>query len=456
MPFDNLQPPIKRNIAVMSQSFNLDFIIPDFYDFCTHLKEIFERCRNNNEGNVASYIPELAKSEKDKWAMSVCTVDGQRFSLGDVDDPFTMQSCSKPITYGICLNELGPDFVHNYIGHEPSGRDFNKMVLDKNDKPHNPMLNSGAIISASLLMSSIRKEMTLDEKFDYIQSYMKRIAGDEFVGFNKSVFLSELNANDRNYALGYYMKEKNCFPSGEKEIFEEYMKFYYKLCAIEVNTDSLAIMGATLANGGICPTTGEKVLAGSNCVRNVLSLMYSCGMYNYSGEFAFKVGLPAKSGVSGGLILVIPNLMGIGLWSPPLDKIGNSSRSLQFCEELVDVFNFHDFDNLNYSEKKIDPRRSMHQIAGLSICSLLFAAKAGDLSTFKKFRLKGVDMQKADYDGRTALHLAAAEGHFDLVKYLVERVKVNPRPKDRWNSTPYNDAIRSNNIEVIEYLRKYS
>jgi glutaminase len=383
-------------------------------------------------------------------------VDGQRFSLGDVNDPFTMQSCSKPFTYGICLNELGSDLVHNYIGHEPSGQDFNSILLDKNDKPHNPMLNSGAIITASLLINSLKKEMSLDEKFDHLKSYLKRIAGGEFVGFNKSVFLSELEANDRNYAMGYYMKEKRCFPNDEKEQFENAMKLYFQSCAIEVNTDSLAVMGATLANGGICPTTSEKVLGRSNCVRDVLSLMFSCGMYNYSGEFAFKVGLPAKSGVSGGLILVIPNLMGIALWSPPLDNKGNSPRCLQFCEELVNMFNFHDFDNLNYSEKKIDPRRNKHDIASFHITTLLFAAKAGDISAFKRLHLQGVDMEKADYDGRTALHLAAAEGHFELVKYLVEVVKVNPLPMDRWNSTPHNDAKRSNNIEVFEYLKTMS
>jgi glutaminase len=321
------------------------------------------------------------------------------------------------------------------------------------------MLNSGAMISASLLMNNLRKEMSLDVKFDYLKSYIKRIAGGEFVGFNQSVFLSELKANDRNYALGHYMREKRCFPNKDKGIFEESMKLYFKLCSIEVNVDSLAVMGATLANGGICPTTSEKVLGGSNCVRNVLSLMCSCGLYNSSGEFAFKVGLPAKSGVSGAFILVIPNLMGIGLWSPPVDNIGNSPRCLQFCKELVREFNFHHFDNLNYSEKKMDPRSFMNRIAGLSMSPpllLLFAAKSGDISAFKRLHAKGIDMQKADLDGRTSLHIAAAEGHMELVQYLIEIVKVNPQPKDRWDSTPYEYSFRSSNIEMIEYLRKFS
>ena len=139
----------------------------------------------------------------------------------------------------------------------------------------------------------------------------------------------------------------------------------------------------TLANEGICPTTGEKVL-GSEFVPHILSLMYTCGMYNYSGEFAFKVGLPAKSGVSGALLLVIPNVMGIGLWSPPLDDKGNTVRGIQFAKMLVEKFNFHQFDNLNHSEKKVDPRRlTVFKGKGPQIASLLFASMKGDLSSVK-------------------------------------------------------------------------
>ena len=128
--------------------------------------------------------------------------------------------------------------------------------------------------------------------------------------------------------------------------------------------------------------SGEKVL-GSETVRNILSLMYTCGMYNYSGEFAFKVGLPAKSGVSGALLLVIPNVMGIGLWSPPLDDKGNTVRGIQFAKMLVEKFNFHQFDNLNHSEKKVDPRRMNYTCKGPQIASLLFASMKGDLASIK-------------------------------------------------------------------------
>ena len=237
--------------------------------------------------------------------MSVCTIDGQRLSLGDVETPFTMQSCSKPFTYALCLNHLGHDIVHQYIGsdlppsplnlrslfsnaagYEPSGRNFNEICLDKTGKPHNPMLNGGAIMSCALTLQLIQPRTNLAEKYDFLFASFHRIAGYEFLGFNNSVFLSERETADRNFAMGYFMKENKSFPTNTD--LQETLDLYFQSCSLEVNTETLAVMGATLANGGTCPTTGEKVLKSSD-VRDVLSLMYSCGMYNYSGEFAFKV-----------------------------------------------------------------------------------------------------------------------------------------------------------------------
>ncbi len=156
----------------------------------------------------------------------------------------------------------------------------------KKDKPHNPMLNSGAIMISAVSLGCLHPEMRHAEKFDYMQSYLERLAGHQDMGFNNSIFLSERDTADRNFAMAYFMKEHKCFP--ESFNLQECMDLYFQFCSLEVDTEALSVMGATLANGGICPTTGEKVLDG-NCVRDVLSLMYSCGMYNYSGEFAFLV-----------------------------------------------------------------------------------------------------------------------------------------------------------------------
>ncbi|KAL7298140.1 hypothetical protein TKK_0009141 [Trichogramma kaykai] len=443
---------ITPNIVLISRAFRHQFIIPDFPGFTKHIEDFYWKCKSNGEGKVASYIPQLARVNPDNWGVSVCTIDGQRFSIGDTTVPFTLQSCSKPLTYAIALERLGQEVVHQYVGQEPSGRNFNELVLDHNKKPHNPMINAGAILVCALLKVLVKPEMTLAEKFDFTMNYFKRLAGGENLGFNNAVFLSEREAADRNYALGFYMREHGCYP--EKTNLRECMDFYFQCCSMESNCEAMSVMAATLANGGICPTTEEKVLK-PDSVRDVLSLMHSCGMYDYSGQFAFKVGIPAKSGVSGSMLVVIPNVMGICMWSPPLDPMGNSCRGVQFCEELVNEFNFHRYDNLKHATNKKDPRRHKYETKGLSIVNLLFSAASGDVTALRRHRLSGMDMTLSDYDGRTALHLACSEGHLDCVEFLIEQCSVPYDPKDRWGNRPIDEAETFGHSQVVEYLKNH-
>ena len=439
---------IRNNIFLIKRAFTGEFVIPEFTKFCSIIDGMYNSCRTISEGTVASYIPQLAKYSPDYWGVSLCTIDGQRHSIGDVHIPFTLQSASKPFNYALAINELGADVIHKFVGHEPSGESFNFIKLGHDNKPHNPLINAGAILIASL----IQKEMKLADRFDYLQNQYRKINGGEYLGFNNAIFLSEKETANRNFALGYYMKENNCFPPGSS--LEETLDFYFQMCSIEVNANSAAVMAATLANGGFCPITDEEVLS-STSVRNTLALMHSCGMYDYSGGFAFRVGLPAKSSVSGAIILVIPNVMGMCLWSPPLDHIGNSVRGVRMCEQLVEGFNFHHYDNLQHTKQKFDPRIRNPDHAGNRVVNLLFGAYNGDFKIIRRMALIGQDMSVADYDGRTALHLAAAEGHLDCVKFLVEKCRVPPNPRDRWGHTPADDAKQFNRVFVQQFLEEF-
>ncbi|XP_030211362.1 glutaminase kidney isoform, mitochondrial isoform X1 [Gadus morhua] len=439
---------VQSNIVLLTQAFRKKFVIPDFQPFCAHIDELYHNAKKIPGGQVADYIPQLARFSPDLWAVSLCTVDGQRHTVGDTKVPFCLQSCVKPLKYAIAVHDHGTDYVHRFIGKEPSGLRFNKLFLNEDDKPHNPMVNAGAIVCTSL----IKHGASNAEKFDYVMDFMNKLAGNEYVGFSNATFQSERESGDRNFAIGYYLKEKKCFPEGTD--MTSILDFYFQLCSIEVTCESASVMAATLANGGFCPITGERVLS-PEAVRNTLSLMHSCGMYDFSGQFAFHVGLPAKSGVSGGILLVVPNVMGVMCWSPPLDKLGNSVRGIRFCTDLLSLCNFHNYDNLKHFAKKLDPRREGGDQRVKSVINLLFAAYTGDVSALRRFALSSMDMEQRDYDSRTALHVAAAEGHAEVVRFLLEACKVNAVPKDRWGNTPMDEAVHFGHHDVVTILQDY-
>ncbi|CEF62305.1 No extended memory [Strongyloides ratti] len=413
--------------TIVNKVFKNQLIIPEWKSFTGQVTKIFNELKDVKDGKTASYIPQLARVNPDKFAISICTIDGQRQSWGDFNSKFCLQSVSKAFTYALVLDELGDEYVHKYVGTESSGRAFNKIILDKDNKPHNPMINAGAIVVASLLKTTD----PLSERFDHAMKRMKEFAGNGHVSFNNSVFLSERETADRNYALSYYMREHGCFPEGSKH--RENLDLYFQLCSMETTCDSLAIMAATLANGGVCPLTEKRVVS-NTAVRDTLSLMLSCGMYDYSARFAFNVGLPSKSGVSGDMVLIVPNVMGIAVYSPRLDDMGNTIRGVKFAEKLVEIFNFHHYDSLIFNESnKIDPRIKNIDVELLNISGIL--------------------LEEADYDGRTALHIAATTGNAEILEYLLRYWKVTPEPKDIYGRTPLNDAIYFNHPECITLLQ---
>jgi glutaminase len=425
-------------------------VVPHWQSFCDALIEIYDAARANEGGQNAQYIPQLARVNSDQFGLSVCTVDGQVLSHGDSAVPFSIQSCSKPITYCVASEELGDERVKRHVGHEPSGVAFNAFVLDKNALPHNPMVNAGAIMCASLVKSAEPQA----ERFDHALDVWSRLAANR-VGFDNATYLSELASADRNFALAFFMKDAGAFPDSVRSAddLQKQLELYFQLCSILATCEDMGIVAGTLANGGVNPVSGERIFQ-PETVRNALSLMFSCGMYDYSGEFAYSVGLPAKSGVAGCVITVVPGKMGIATWSPRLDAQGNSVRGVDFFTRLVDKFALHCFDAVTASSDKIDP--FWHPPAStdlINISEYLFAAATGDIDHVRQLLIAGCPINAADYDKRSALHVATAEGHYELVAFLL-RKGADPTVQDRWQQTPADEADALKHQALADLLRK--
>lgn len=313
--------------------------IPQFGHFGHTLTNLFAYTQDAGHGDVADYIPELAHVDPDAFGLAACSIDGQRFDIGDSQTAFSLQSTVKPLNYALALALNGEALVHRHVGREPSGRRFNELTLDERHRPHNPMINAGAIMCSAL----IKPNFSIEDRFSLVQRFWGSAVGDAACGFDEQIYQSELATADRNRALTQLMSDAGAFPEGTDTAAA--LDLYFRTCAMTLDCRGLSVVAATLANGGVCPLTGHRI-GSTDIIRNTLSLMLSCGMYDFSGEFAFTVGLPAKSGVSGALMLVIPGVCGLALWSPRLDRLGNSVRGVEFSRRLVDAFPFHIFAGL--------------------------------------------------------------------------------------------------------------
>jgi len=297
----------------------------------TTLEAIYQKYRSLDDGKVADYIPELACANPDWFGIAVVTTEGAVFERGDSNQSFTIQSISKPFAYGLALEDHGRDQVLSRVGVEPSGEAFNSIILDQVSKrPFNPMINSGAIVTTDLI-----KGRDYAERIGRLIGMFSRYAGRE-LHVDNAVFVSERATGNRNRAIAYLMSSFGML--GEN--IEETLELYFQQCALLVTCRDLAIMGATLASGGINPLSGERAVE-QEYVKDILSIMLSCGMYDYSGEWAYRIGIPAKSGVGGGIVAVVPGRGAIATFAPPLDTKGNSVRGIKVFEELSHLYSLH-------------------------------------------------------------------------------------------------------------------
>lgn len=299
-----------------------------------YLGQLHREFAGVTDGKVATYIPELAKADPNWFGICLVTATGHVYEAGDSQQPFTIQSISKPFVYGLALEDQGRQHVLSKISTEPTGDAFNSISLEPGTgRPRNPMINAGAIATTSLIQGRT-PQVRLRRLLEMFALY----AGRE-VSLDESVYRSESETGHRNRAIGYMLRNFDILTSDPAPAVE----LYFQQCSVSVTARDLGVMAATLANRGVNPVTGKRAIRGEY-VESVLSVMGSCGMYDFAGEWIYNIGMPAKSGVAGGIIAVLPGQLGIGVFSPPLDAHGNSVRGIRVCDTLSRHCDLHLFN----------------------------------------------------------------------------------------------------------------
>ncbi|MFF0342297.1 glutaminase A [Kribbella sp. NPDC004875] len=316
----------------------------EFQEFARGVEAVYADLLPNRDGNVADYIPTLRDADPEKFGIAICTADGQVFTIGDADQGFSVQSTSKPFSYAMALEQLGPTEVHQWVGQEQSGGTFNdyRLSLGEGRRPHNPMINAGAM--ATLALVDHGKQTS--DRFRTVRDTWTKMMG-QAPGFDQETYLAEKATGDGNRGLASLMKAADMLKAepGEDGAART-ADFYFQICSLEVDAQRLAAAGATLANGGVAPYSGERVFSRETAGR-VLSVMGHSGMYNDSGTFSDQVGLPAKSGVSGNVMMVVPSKrLAVVTFSPRLDGAGNSVRGVEVCKRLANDFGLHPYRGL--------------------------------------------------------------------------------------------------------------
>ncbi len=316
--------PARGNIDARNAGYGNESPLQQFLAGC------YEEFKSDDSGAVADYIPELQRANPAHFGVALVTIDGHVYEVGDSMVEFTIQSVSKAFVFAQALEAVGEERVSAAIGVEPSGEAFNSIRLTNDNRPFNPMVNAGAIACSGLIHQAYGKFA-----FERIREKLSQFAGRE-LGVDDAVHASEALTGNRNRAIAWLLRNYLVV----RDDVDAVLDTYFRQCAILVTARDLAVMAATLANRGINPVTGVQVIT-PHIVARTLSVMTSSGMYDYAGEWIYRVGIPAKSGVGGGIVAALPSQMGLGTFSPNLDSHGNSVRGLKICEALSSRFDLH-------------------------------------------------------------------------------------------------------------------
>ncbi len=479
--FEDFISIIRTSGLLVEKALRGQLALPDFTNFSKNIDKIFDEVKKIKSGELASYIPPLAEVDPDQFGISIVTIDGQIYQRGDSQTDFSFQSMCKPFNYCFALEALGLEEVSKHVGKEPSGRQFDDLTLlarSASSKsfsrvPFNPMVNAGAIMTAGL----IDPNDSFTQRLRHIRQQFGRLIGwtaddspsAEMPRFNKSMARQENFKGYNNIAMGYLLMATGSLPHTKTDLhmdihpdedeFDFYiepavteaLKLYFSICSLEMTATDVAMAAATLANSGVCPISQDRVLS-QKTVRNCLPVLQSSGMYNASGAFFQQVGLPAKSGVGGGVLLVVPQLMGICIFSPRLDAQGNSVRGIEMSKRLTSKYLVHTFDGTMTDTDRLDPKLPIARWEANSCGEAIWAASNGNIRTLESLVSQQRDLQTGDYDIRTPLHLASAEGQLEVVKFLLDH-GVKPIP-DRWGGYPISDARNNNHKKIVDLFEK--
>ena len=479
--FEDFISIIRTSGLLVEKALRGQLALPDFSDFSKNIDKIFEEVKKIKSGELASYIPPLAEVDPDQFGIAIVTTDGQIYQRGDSQKDFSFQSMCKPFNYCFAIEALGLEEVTKHVGQEPSGRQFDDLTLLARSAstngfarvPFNPMVNAGAIMTAGL----INPEESHTQRLRHIRQQFGRLIGwtakdtlsTELPRFNKNMARQENFKGYNNIAMGYLLMATGSLPHTKTDLHRdihpdedefdfyiepavtEALKLYFSICSLEMTATDVAMAAATLANSGVCPISQDRVLS-QKTVRNCLPVLQSSGMYNASGTFFQQVGLPAKSGVGGGVLLVVPQLMGICIFSPRLDAQGNSVRGLEMSKRLTSKYLVHTFDGTMTDTDRLDPKLPIARWLANSCGEAIWAASNGNIRTLESLVSQQRDLQKGDYDIRTPLHLASAEGQLEVVKFLLNN-GVKPIP-DRWGGYPISDARNNKHHKIVDLFEK--